>query len=216
MVEHCANCGAEIKLGILASNQRLNHGQIAVINLANGSDLSAACTKCGGEIFRDAKVRLQRETTNLQQDLRAALQRIPILSLHQPMGWSYEPIGIVTAQTVTGTGLFSDVASAFTDLFGTQSGAYNAKLRDGENLCKDQLRGQAIELGGNAVLAVDVDYAEVGGQRAMLMVCMTGTVVRITALEPPDQDYLDLAADSHRKAKRVRNIERALIASNVP
>jgi hypothetical protein len=34
-----------------------------------------------------------------------------------------------------------------------------------------------VELGGNAILATDIDYAEVGGGKGMLMVCMTGTAV---------------------------------------
>jgi hypothetical protein len=34
-------------------------------------------------------------------------------------------------------------------------------------------------LGGNAVIAADVDYAEVGGGKGMLMVCMAGTAVKV-------------------------------------
>ena len=41
------------------------------------------------------------------------------------------------------------------------------------------MRLAAIELGGNAVIAADVDYAEVGGNSAMLMVCMTGTAIHL-------------------------------------
>lgn len=86
----------------------------------------------------------------------------------------------MTAQSTTGTGLWSDVTSAFTDLFGAQSKVYNSKIRDGENLCLAAVRMQALKLGGNAVVAADIDYAEVGGQRAMLMVCMTGTAVHLS------------------------------------
>jgi uncharacterized protein YbjQ (UPF0145 family) len=39
------------------------------------------------------------------------------------------------------------------------------------------LRKETLELGGNAVLATDIDYAEVGGDKGMLIVCMTGTAV---------------------------------------
>ncbi|MBE5322140.1 heavy metal-binding domain-containing protein [Pedobacter sp. MR2016-19] len=34
-------------------------------------------------------------------------------------------------------------------------------------------------LGGNGIIATDVDYAEVGGAKAMVMVCMAGTAVKI-------------------------------------
>ena len=36
---------------------------------------------------------------------------------------------------------------------------------------------KTVCLGGNAVIATDIDYGEVGGAKAMLMVCMTGTAV---------------------------------------
>jgi hypothetical protein len=34
-------------------------------------------------------------------------------------------------------------------------------------------------MGGNAVVATDIDYSEVGGDKGMLMVCMSGTVVKL-------------------------------------
>jgi uncharacterized protein YbjQ (UPF0145 family) len=205
--EYCPNCDAELKIGMVTSNEALSFYKLKVINQDRSEPLSSACNKCGDEEYRDARQRLADESALLKSSLKNALGVVPIVSLQGPTGWTYEPIGIVTAQTVTGTGMFSDVASAFTDLFGTQSGTYNTKLREGENLCKAQLRGQTIELGGNAVLAVDVDYAEVGGQRAMLMVCMTGTAVRITALSLPNDDFLAETSRAHADAMRVREIE---------
>lgn len=46
-------------------------------------------------------------------------------------------------------------------------------------MCFAQLRKQAIDLGGNAVIATDIDYSEVGGEKGMLMVCMGGTAVKL-------------------------------------
>lgn len=192
---------------MVTTNQALPDFRLKVINQTRDEPLEAACNKCGDDAYKEAYSQLASESQGLKVDLKGALPLVPIVSLQSPLDWDYEAIGIVTAQTVTGTGMFSDVASAFTDLFGTQSGTYNAKLREGENLCKAQLRGQTIELGGNAVLAVDVDYAEVGGQRAMLMVCMTGTAVRIKSLQPPDPAFLDQTAKAYQNAKRVREIE---------
>lgn len=192
---------------MISSNEALPIYKVRVINQGRDEPWQAACDKCGGEAYAEARRQLSDESTALKTALKQILPRVPVVSLQNPMGWTYEPIAIVTGQTVTGTGIFSDVASAFTDLFGAQSGSYNSKLREGENLCKTQLRGQAIELGGNAVLAVDVDYAEVGGQRAMLMVCMTGTAVRITGLSPADDSFLTDAAEAGRQAQRIREIE---------
>jgi uncharacterized protein YbjQ (UPF0145 family) len=80
-------------------------------------------------------------------------------------------------QSVTGTGVFAEFTSSWTDFFGAQSNAYNQKIAAGEMICQTQLRLKCVELGGNAILAIDIDYAEVGGLKGMLMVCMTGTAV---------------------------------------
>ena len=162
---------------MFSTNAAISDAGIELINLAHDLDQIAGCTKCSTQLRDTAPFLLARKIGILRQEAEALLSLIPLASLQSPQDWIYEAIGLITAQTVSGTGLFSDVTSAFTDLFGTQSGAYNQKLRSAEDLCRASLRAQAHNLGGNAVLAVDVDYAEVGGQRAMLMVCMTGTAV---------------------------------------
>jgi len=88
-------------------------------------------------------------------------------------------IGIVTAQSTTGTGIWSDFTSFFTDTFGAQSTVYNEKIAAGERLCTETVRMKALNVNANAILGADIDYAEVGGDKAMLMVCMTGTAVRL-------------------------------------
>jgi uncharacterized protein YbjQ (UPF0145 family) len=120
---------------------------------------------------------LIEEKKSLESDLRKELRTVPILSLQSPLNWDYSVCGLVTAQSTSGTGALSDLTSTFTDFFGAQSKTYNEKIKRGEEMCKAILRREAVELGGNAVIAADIDYAEVGGGRAMLMICMTGTAV---------------------------------------
>ena len=198
----------------MSSNQLLTQNQLALINAWASEPLETACNKCGDESLIEARKDLQANVSRAQHDLRNLIDLVPIVSLQNPMGWSYEPMGLVTAQTVTGTGIFSDVTSAFTDLFGTQSGTYNAKLREGEDACKASLRLQAIEQGGNAIAAVDVDYAEVGGTRAMLMVCMTGTVIRVLDCQGPLSDDLYRLSEAHQLALRTKKLQALLAAEN--
>jgi uncharacterized protein YbjQ (UPF0145 family) len=87
---------------------------------------------------------------------------------------------MVTGQTATGTGVISEFTSSFTDLFGAQSGRHNMKLKSGEDMCFAQLRKRTLDKGGNAVIATDIDYSEIGSSRGMLMVCMAGTAVRLS------------------------------------
>ncbi len=51
------------------------------------------------------------------------------------------------------------------------------KITSSEQICKNKLRLECVKSGGNAILATDIDYSEVGGTKAMLMVCMSGTAV---------------------------------------
>lgn len=164
---------------MFSSNARLQNGYTEIINLANGSSDSEHCNKCGDEAFRIARSKIIQIESETRKSIDIEISSIPIVSIQPVADWDCKVVGLVTAQSVTGTGVFSDVTSAFTDLFGAQSSAYNQKIAAGEEICKAALRYNAIEQGANAVVAADVDYAEVGGQRAMLMVCMTGTAVRI-------------------------------------
>lgn len=113
--------------------------------------------------------------------LKSELTAVPLLSIPMPP-WDYSPMRMVTAQSVTGTGLFAEVGSIFTDIFGLQSGSFQKKLQHGESLCRNALRYEAVQMGAHAIIGVDVDYSEVGGVKSMLMVCMTGTAIRLNDL----------------------------------
>ncbi|WP_316750951.1 hypothetical protein [Pedobacter gandavensis] len=66
-----------------------------------------------------------------------------------PSNWDYDPIGIISAQSVTGTGLLSEISSSWADFLGGQSDALSNKILNSENLCKDKLRFNTLLLGGN-------------------------------------------------------------------
>jgi uncharacterized protein YbjQ (UPF0145 family) len=128
------------------------------------------------------------------------------------MDWRFTPLGLVTGQSVTGTGVFSEFASSWTDFFGAQSKAYNQKIAGGETICQTQLRLKCVELGGNAILATDIDYAEVGGGKGMLMVCMTGTAVLLENTEVMGAETIEglnivtETAKNQRAMRRFANI----------
>lgn len=133
----------------------------------------------------------------LEAELHRHLAKMPVLTLQLPSGWDYTPVQAVTAQSVIGTGLFSNITSTFTDAFGTQSVAFREKLQEGEGFCRKSLALQALDYGGNALLGLDVDYAEVGGTKAMLMVCMSATAVNLKNIA----ELYPIAAQSLEKAE---------------
>ena len=57
----------------------------------------------------------------------------------------------------------------------------NRKIARATSLCKSDLRVQAVKAGGNAIISTDIDFNEVGaGSTNMLMVCMSGTSIKVT------------------------------------
>jgi uncharacterized protein YbjQ (UPF0145 family) len=92
-----------------------------------------------------------------------------------------------------GTGFFSEISSAISDFTGLQSQALGDKIRVGERNCYKQIRREAVRLGGNAILALDIDYNEMGGLKGMVMVCMTGTAVTL------NNEKIKLSVEQYKK-----------------
>lgn len=179
----CPNCNTAIKSGLLSSVSILELSAIAIINEYHTDKKEAYCTKCGIPLFDKYSNQLRNEKETIKLLMQESIPFLPVVSTHNPYNWDYHALGIVTGQSTTGTGVFAEFASAWTDIFGAQSGVYNEKIKKGEQLCLAQLRKQTLELGGNAVLAVDIDYSEMGGIKGMIMVCMTGTAVMLRNIE---------------------------------
>ena len=76
-------------------------------------------------------------------------------------------LGVVTGEVIVGANLFRDIFASITDLVGGRKEALG------------EMQDQARELGGNAVIGVDIDYEVLGQNGSMLMVSVSGTAVRI-------------------------------------
>lgn len=186
----CPNCNAEIKSPMFGSENWLLEGlKPEFINkFTNNSNLNY-CSQCSKGLIEQAlqEYEKQRKTkialkNNKSTRLMELLHNVPIVTLHNPQDWKYQSIEILSAQSVTGTGVITEIASSWTDFFGMESSRYNEKLKSGEERCKNILRFQALQMGGNAILGTDIDYSEAGAGKAMLLVCMAGTAVKITNL----------------------------------
>jgi uncharacterized protein YbjQ (UPF0145 family) len=89
-------------------------------------------------------------------------------------------LGIVSGEAVMGTNIFRDFFAGIRDIVGGRSGSYEKELRRAREIALREVREQAAELGGDAVIAVDLDYEHIGvGERSMLMVSANGTAVRL-------------------------------------
>ena len=86
-------------------------------------------------------------------------------------------LGIESVEFVIGTGVFSEISTDFQDFFGRRSSAFERKLQEAKKTAFDTLAMIAAERGANAILGIDVDYAEFTGNRIGLIV--NGTLVEI-------------------------------------
>ena len=86
-------------------------------------------------------------------------------------------LGIVTGEVIVGANLFRDLFASITDIVGGRSGQYEEVLARARHEAIEEMTEQARQLGGNAVIGVDLDYEVIGKNGSMLMVSVSGTAV---------------------------------------
>lgn len=93
-------------------------------------------------------------------------------------------LDIVSAEVVVGMHLFKDIASAFRDTFGGRSKTMQDGLREARKTALTELRMEALALGADAVVGIDLDYSEIsGGGKSMLFLVASGTAVTLKSSE---------------------------------
>lgn len=177
--QNCPNCQTPIKTGPFSSVRLLNEHENNLINEYAAEKKAAYCSNCRKELYKPAYSKIVEEKKELAKEIQTLLPFLPMITTAAPNDWEITIVGMVTGQSTTGTGVLTEITSDFTDFFGTQSTRTNKKLKKGEELCINQIKNLTLEAGANAIIGVDVDYAEVGSLRGMLMICMSGTAVRL-------------------------------------
>lgn len=87
-------------------------------------------------------------------------------------------LGVVNANVVIGTNLFSDIAASLTDVFGGRSDSYKSKLTTIYDEVMKELIAKAESYHADAIVGLHVDFDEVsGGGKSMFMVSASGTAV---------------------------------------
>ncbi len=87
--------------------------------------------------------------------------------------------GIVTGETIIGANVFRDFFAGIRDIIGGRSSSYEEVLRQAKDTALKEMQDEAMRMGANAVVAVDLDYETVGGNGSMLMVTASGTAVKV-------------------------------------
>lgn len=87
--------------------------------------------------------------------------------------------GIVTGEVIVGANIFRDLVASITDIVGGRSGVYETKLREAREQAFAELSAEARDVGGDAVVGIDIDYEVLGRDGSMLMVTVSGTAVTL-------------------------------------
>ncbi|MBU2493017.1 MAG: heavy metal-binding domain-containing protein [Bacteroidetes bacterium] len=86
-------------------------------------------------------------------------------------------LGLVSGEAILGANIFKDIFASIRDIVGGRSASYERELRQAKEIALQEMQDQAKLLGGNAVIAVDLDYETIGQGGSMLMVSASGTAV---------------------------------------
>jgi len=125
--------------------------------------------------------RAKREDEEVEREL--TLDKASHIKLTTAFSFANEEIEteleIITAECVFGMNIFRDFFAGMTDFFGGRSKASQKVLRDARKNCLQELRLEAVNIGADGVLAVDLDYSEISGKgKGMLFLVASGTAVK--------------------------------------
>jgi uncharacterized protein YbjQ (UPF0145 family) len=92
-----------------------------------------------------------------------------------------EYLGIVSGEAILGANIFRDFFAGIRDIVGGRSAAYEEELRKAKQIAIREMVEEATTRGGDAVIAVDIDYETIslGSGGGMLMVSASGTAVKL-------------------------------------
>ena len=91
-----------------------------------------------------------------------------------------ERLGVVASEVVFGMNIFKDFLANVRDVVGGRSGTVQKVLKDARETAFEELRLQAVELGADMIVAVDIDYHSIstGSAVNMMMVAVSGTAIK--------------------------------------
>jgi uncharacterized protein YbjQ (UPF0145 family) len=89
-------------------------------------------------------------------------------------------LGVVTGEAIIGANIFRDFLAGVTNVLGGRATGYEKALGEARAIALSEMCDRARELGGDAVVAVDLDYETLGVENGMLMVSATGTAVKLS------------------------------------
>lgn len=90
-----------------------------------------------------------------------------------------EYLGVVVGEAILGANIFKDLFGAIRDIVGGRAGAYEKEMSRAREVAFQEIEEEAMRLGANGIVGIDIDYEVVGTNGSMMMVSVSGTAVRL-------------------------------------
>ena len=74
--------------------------------------------------------------------------------------------GIVIGEAIMGANIFKDLFASIRDIVGGRSGSYEDELTKARQIAFRELEQEALGMGANAVVGIDLDYEVLGDKTA--------------------------------------------------
>ncbi len=89
-------------------------------------------------------------------------------------------LGVVNGEAIIGANIFRDLFSSVRDVVGGRAGGYERALSGAREAAVDDMMAAARELGADGIVGLDFDYEVLGEANGMMMVCVSGTAVKMS------------------------------------
>lgn len=186
---NCIKCGHEITSEMLTSGICFQCG-------VPTSDTVEAYERAQQE---EKRKRVEMQSIAKQEQLRKQeqLQQEEVLRYKEHLlstGYSFETcsikkyVGLVSGESVIGTGWFSTMESNISDLFGVESEAYSDKIKQAKKNALDSMIKESVSKGGNAIIGIS--YEMITLSRDMIGVSVNGTSVVVNKKEREESIYV--------------------------
>jgi len=143
--------------------------------------IGGACEDCYSLYLKKKALLKEREANAEREQAVEELGSVLLTTAHTLQDVTVTKyLGVVSAECAYGMNMFKDMFANVRNLVGGRSAAVEDTMRDSRETVMQELKREAHAKGANAVIAVDLDYTQLGaGGNMMVLVSASGTAVVI-------------------------------------
>ena len=143
--------------------------------------IGGACENCYSLYLKKKALLKEREANAEREQAVEELGSVLLTTAHTLQDVTVTKyLGVVSAECAYGMNMFKDMFANVRNLVGGRSAAVEDTMRDSRETVMQELKREAHAKGANAVIAVDLDYTQLGaGGNMMVLVSASGTAVII-------------------------------------